>query len=121
MWIFFVCVSVWRGRGGGGGGFGCGAEGMLRCCPTIKILGAGPLPPAPSVPTPMTVNPFEDIMQTVQTQFRRSRTRRLIRVYTVCIQKYVCKISLECSNSPENAKTRLIETSPLVRHRRRKV
>ena len=30
-------------------------------------------------------SPFEDIMQTVQTQFRRRRTRRLIRVNTVCL------------------------------------
>ena len=36
---------------------------------------------------------FGGIMQTVQTQFRRHRTRRLSRVYSVCLYELYCILS----------------------------
>ena len=41
---------------------------------------------------PYKPGPFLGHRQTVQTQIRRRRTRRLIRVYTVCSQKYLFEI-----------------------------
>ena len=44
-------------------------------------------------------------MKKVQTQFRRCKTRRLIRVYTVCIQEFLHKIQ-KCKHPPNTSKTR---------------
>ena len=50
--------------------------------------------------------PFLVIRQTVQTQFRRCRTRRLIRVNIVCLQEFLCKSNKNKKNPPQIPKTR---------------
>ena len=45
-------------------------------------------------------------MQTVQTEFRRRRTRSLIRVNTVFIQEFLCKIQYKSKHSLEAPKPR---------------
>ena len=42
---------------------------------------------------------FLGVMQTVQTLIRRLRMRRLIKVYTVCKQDYLCKIHKKRNHS----------------------
>ena len=44
-------------------------------------------------------------MQTEQTQFRRHKTRRLIRIYTVCLDEFVCKIRKSAKYSLEIPRT----------------
>ena len=42
--------------------------------------------------------------QTVQTQIRRRRTRRLIRVFTVCWQEFLTKIEQKWKSTPDTPK-----------------
>lgn len=44
-------------------------------------------------------------MRTVQTPFRRSKMRCLIRVYTICLQTFLCNIWLKWNYLPEIPKT----------------
>ena len=50
-----------------------------------------------AVPLMFTLDgdPFCGHMQTVLTQYRRHKVRRLIRVYIVCLQEFICKIQFK--------------------------
>ena len=45
--------------------------------------------------------PFSGHTQTVQTQIRRRRTRRLIRVFTVCLQVCLLKLNQNEKSAPD--------------------
>ena len=61
---------------------------------------------------PTNVNPYKPSVsffgqrQTVQTQIRRPRARRLIRVFTVCWQEFLSKIEQKWKSTPDTLKIR---------------
>ena len=58
--------------------------------------------------------PFWRNVQTVQTQFRRRKTRLMIRVYTACLKEILCNIQLQCIYSLETPKIDMDSSTGLL-------